>query len=109
MFSDYFAGVGQAIVSAGIDLSPYRSHKEYLPQNECTSIFLAPVSLACLDDDFHVAAVFYDIKKVFDTLNHEILLNMMINSGIRGKGLQLIKSYLCGRKIRVEFGGKLLI
>ena len=237
MFSDYFAGVGQAIVSAGIDLSPYRSHKEYLPPNECTSIFLAPVSFAefhkiiknikngnsvgydelstnllksiagvifeplvhifnlsinsgifpsrwkiarviplykqgdksdvsnyrpiailsplskvfekilkerissyldkinfftkyqfgfranrstehavaalsleinyCLDDDFHVATVFYDIKKAFDTLNHEILLNKMINSGIRGKGLQIIKSYLCGRKITVDVGGKM--
>ena len=49
MFSDYFAGVGQAIVSAGIDLSPYRSHKEYLPPYECTSIFLAHVSFA----EFH--------------------------------------------------------
>ena len=49
MFSDYFAGVGQAIVSAGIDLSPYRLHKEYLPPNECTSIFLALVSFA----EFH--------------------------------------------------------
>ena len=50
IFSDYFATVGQAIVSAGIDLSPYRSHKEYLPPNECTSIFLAPVSFA----EFHM-------------------------------------------------------
>ena len=31
----------------------------------------------------------------------------MINSGIRGKGLQIIKSYLCGRKITVDVGGKM--
>ena len=61
----------------------------------------------CLDDDFYVTTVFYDIKKAFDTLNHEILLDKMINSGIRGKGLQIIKSYLCGRKITVNVGGKM--
>ena len=31
----------------------------------------------------------------------------MINSGIRGKGLQIIKSYLCGRKITVNVGRKM--
>ena len=60
-----------------------------------------------LDDDFHVATVFYDIKKAFDTLNHEILLDKMIYSGIRGKRWQIIKSYLCGRKITVNVGRKM--
>ena len=54
-----------------------------------------------------MATVFYDIKKSFDTLNHKILLDKMINSGIRGKGSQIIKSYLCGRKITVNVGGKM--
>ena len=31
----------------------------------------------------------------------------MINPGIRGKGLQIIKSYLCGRKIAVDVGEKM--
>jgi len=31
----------------------------------------------------------------------------MINSGTRGKGLQIIKSYLCGRKITVDVCGKM--
>ena len=60
-----------------------------------------------LDDDFHVATVFYDLKKAFDTLNHEILLDKMINSSTRGKGLQIIKSYLCWHKITVDIGGKM--
>ena len=47
MLSDYLAGIGQSIVSAGIDLSPCRSHKQYFPPpNEYTGIFLAPVSFA---------------------------------------------------------------
>ena len=61
----------------------------------------------CLDDDIHVATVFTDVKKAFETLNHGILLNKMINSGVRGKGLQIIKSYLCRRKITVDVGGKM--
>jgi len=61
----------------------------------------------CFDDDFHEASVFYDVKKAFDTLNHEILLDKMINSGMRGKGLQIIKSYLCGHKITVDVGEKM--
>ena len=46
MFSDYFTGVGRSIIAAGIDSSPCRSHKQYLPPTECTSIFLAPVGSA---------------------------------------------------------------
>ena len=61
----------------------------------------------CLDDDFHAATVFYDVKKAFNTLNHEILLDKIINSGIRGKGLQIIISYLCRRKITEDIGGKM--
>ena len=61
----------------------------------------------CLYDDFHVITVSYDVKIAFDVLNHDILLDKMINSSIRGKGLQIIKSYLCGRKITVDVGGKM--
>ena len=44
MFSDYFTGVGRSIIAAGIDSSPCRSHKQYLPPTESKSIFLALVS-----------------------------------------------------------------
>ena len=54
-----------------------------------------------------MSALFYDIKKAFDTLNHEILMEKINNTGIRGKGLDLIKSYLHGRKIQVEINGHL--
>ena len=61
----------------------------------------------CLDDNFYVATVFYYVKKAFDTLNLEILLDKKINSSMRGKGLKINKSYLCRRKITVEVGGKI--
>lgn len=61
----------------------------------------------CLDSNYHVSTVFYDVKKAFDTLNHEILFDKMENSGIRGKGLEIIRSYLYGRKIVVDVDGHL--
>ena len=54
-----------------------------------------------------MSALFYDIKKAFDTLNHEILMEKINNTGIRGKALDLIKSYLHDRKIQVEVNGHL--
>ena len=36
-----------------------------------------------LDDDCLAATLFFDIKKVFDTLNHEILFKKLENMGIR--------------------------
>ena len=54
-----------------------------------------------------MATVFYDVKKAFDALNHEILLEKMINSSIRGKGLQIFQSYLRERNITVNVGGKI--
>ena len=69
MFSDYFAGVGQAIVSAGIDLSPYRSHKECLPPNECTSIFLALVSFA----EFRKIIKNNSVKKMIQVIQWDMM------------------------------------
>ena len=54
-----------------------------------------------------MSALFYDIKKAFDTLNHENLMEKIKNTGIRGKGLDLINSYLHDRKIQVEINGHL--
>ena len=49
--------------------------------------------------------IFVDFKKAFDTVDHCILLAKMEHVGIRGAALELIRSYLSGRKQYVVFNG----
>ena len=50
-----------------------------------------------LNDRKHVTTIFIDLKKAFDTVNHEILLNKLQKIGIRGIAYQWIKSYISHR------------
>ena len=49
--------------------------------------------------------VFVDLKKAFDTVDHDILLQKMEHYGIRGMPLALMKSYLKERSQYVSYGG----
>lgn len=50
-----------------------------------------------LNNNEKCLAVFLDVAKAFDTVNHNILLDRLENLGIRDRALQLIKNYLEGR------------
>ena len=47
--------------------------------------------------------IYFDLSKVFDTLDHAILLDQLFHCGIRGNPLKLISSYLENRQQFVEF------
>ena len=51
-----------------------------------------------LDNKVNCLAVSIDLKKAFDTLNTNILLNKLSYFGIRGITLDLLCSYLTNRK-----------
>jgi len=57
-----------------------------------------------LEHKQYTVGVFIDLKKAFDTINHNILINKLERYGIRGVVLHWVKSYLRGRKQFVKLG-----
>ena len=51
-----------------------------------------------LDNNNMTCGIFIDLSKAFDTVNHDILIGKLEHYGIRGKALDLIRSYLNDRE-----------
>ena len=60
---------------------------------------------SALDSGQLVAGVFLDLKKAFDTINHNILIHKLQYYGFRGITSQLLLSYLSNRKQFVYIDG----
>ena len=58
-----------------------------------------------IDNNEYVMGIFIDIRKAFDTVDHNILLKKLEHYGVRGMALQWFKSYLSNRKQFVYFNG----
>ena len=48
--------------------------------------------------------LFLDLKKAFDTVDHNLLLKKIANIGLRGPMLEIMKSYLSDRKQILRYG-----
>ena len=59
----------------------------------------------CLDQGKYVFGIYIDLKKAFDTVQHDILLSKLQHYGIRVKALNWFKSYLIERKQFTKVNG----
>ena len=58
-----------------------------------------------LDNKTFSAAVFVDLEKAFDTVNHNVLLSKLDHYGINSNANNWIRSYLSNRKQNVSLNG----
>ena len=73
--------------------------------NSPTELAITTISdkfLYNLDKNQYTCAIFLDIKKAFDSLDHKILLKKLDHYGFRGKIWNLLKSYMENGKICTE-------
>jgi hypothetical protein len=66
--------------------------------------FVNHVSKA-LNNKEHTIAIFFDLRKAFDSCDHKILLQKLSAIGIRGTSLSWFKNYLSDRKQYVSVNG----
>ena len=82
----------------------------FLPHKSCTTQLLPfshDISLGLNSSDL-IDIVYFDFQKVFDTANHDIILQeLKLQFGINDMMLKLIKNYLKDRTQRVLVNGKL--
>jgi hypothetical protein len=73
-------------------------------RNTTTAIFnFINEILTSLDNSEVALSIFIDLSKAFDCVDHKNLLYKLEKYGIRGVPLQLLKSYLTGRKQYIGF------
>src|SRR6267154_2615212 len=57
----------------------------------------------------HVAAIFFDLSKAFNTIDRGILLDKLYHYGIRGITFKWLQSYLSSRSQYVELNGVVVV
>jgi hypothetical protein len=67
---------------------------------------LTNIILSTLNNKMKSGAIFFDLEKVFDCIDHEILLSKSQFYGVKGSMYLLIESYLRNRYQRVKFNNK---
>ena len=82
----------------------YQSQYGFRKSHSCeTAIMeLASSIIKGNDDGFYTLALFIDLSKAFDTVDHNILLEKLDKYGIRGVAKEWYKSYLTNRQMRVK-------
>jgi hypothetical protein len=71
---------------------------------ELAALELTNRLIKCMDINKVPLAIFLDLSKAFDTIDHNILINKLKYYGIQGKSLKLIENYLTNRKQYISIG-----
>ena len=82
----------------------YESQYGFRTAHSCENAICELVSeiIKGKQDGMHTLAVFLDLSKAFDSLQHDVLLRKLYKYGIRGVAHNWFKSYLNGRQMRVK-------
>ena len=82
----------------------YNSQYGFRTQHSCQDAISELVGkiLKNMEEQKYTMAVFIDLSKAYDTLEHKILFAILYRYGIRGLTLEWVRSYLTNRKLRVK-------
>lgn len=81
-------------------------HGFRVKRSTCTAVLNLSEKLnSFLNDNNSAIGIFLDIRKAFDTVNHDILLRKLQCYGFRGITLDFFRSYLSNRQQKVEISG----
>lgn len=79
----------------------------FLPSSNTTSAALSAshVMTKSIESGDYVMAVFIDVSKAFDCVNHEILLEKLERGGITGRFHDVLAAYLFNRRLEMHHDG----
>ena len=80
----------------------------FLPKKNTDLAIVSKVKLitAALESNLKVSAIYFDLCKAFDVVNHALLIKKLELYGFRGVFLNWLKTYLVGREHQVSIGEK---
>ena len=84
--------------------TPYESQYGFRPKHSTINVVteLSNQDINSIDNKQCTLAVFLDLSKAFDTIDHMTLLARLAHYGIRGVSLEWFRSYLTNRKQYVQ-------